>query len=259
MVLWTKWHCSPAPARRPLILHVNSPCGMTYCTGTSESHLVVVISQKRYESCPCAVLYVLPYWLSLKSVITRSLLSVSPPSLWSSFSSPVIPNVKLSFTRMITLLAKMLFALFGRNLSLPSSPWSSKGSHAPKSQINPCCQLQLHNQLPTYDSKTAAWMFEGNKYHHKLSLKFWGLFLVGFWFSLVHVSPKGLGVRYLYFYIFTSRVVQLFENLANGKLLSVAEQYSLCSLQSIALFLFFSLFRLFWHNMKHISSIMKKK
>lgn len=89
-------------------------------------------------------------------------------------------------------------------------------------------------------------MFEGNKYHHKLSLKFWALFLVEFWFSLVHVSPKVLGVRYLYFYIFTSRVVQLFENPANEKLLSVVEQYSLCSLQSIALlFLFFSLFRLF--------------
>lgn len=67
-------------------------------------------------------------------------------------------------------------------------------------------------------------MFEGNKYHHKLSLKFLGLFLVGFWFSLVHVSLKVLGVDYLCFYIFTSRVVQLFENPANRKLLSVVEQ-----------------------------------
>lgn len=64
-------------------------------------------------------------------------------------SLPCHSSVEFSFTRMTALLAKMLFALLGQNLSLSNSPSSSKrGFYTPESQINPCCQLQLHNQLP---------------------------------------------------------------------------------------------------------------
>lgn len=103
-------------------------------------------------------------------------------------------------------------------------------SCAPKSQKKPLdVHLNCINSFPVTDSRSARWVFEEANMYHKLSLKFWRLVLVGFWFSLSHASPKVSGVGYLYLYIFTSSVALLFEKRASRELCSVVEQCSVFS------------------------------